>query len=226
MTCSGPWVSVLSKMNLPITGGAEPDAKIRFPMDRLNFGQCRPTIIIMLNIASSESSPVQPGLGRLGARSSDILVRPAALADRSQLADLRLQQLGSTRCGLHRADADFCNAFEEFLLFCLSSENWLVFVAEVDGSLVGCAYLQKIEKLPLPDLPKREFGMISSIFVQTKFQGRGIRRKLLRKIVEVAWAAGMETLVATSGADYHTLFCRLGFRQVALEMRLDRFENR
>jgi hypothetical protein len=60
-------------------------------MDRLNFGQCRPTIIIMVNIASSESSPVQPGLGRLGARSSDILVRPAALADRSQLAHLRLQ---------------------------------------------------------------------------------------------------------------------------------------
>ena len=180
----------------------------------------------MVNIASSESSLVQPGLVRFGAKSSDILVRPAALADRSQLAGLRLEQLGSTRRRLHRANADFCNAFEEFLLSCLRSEDWLVFVAEVEGTLVGCVYLQKIEKLPLPDLPKREFGMISSIFVQTKFQGRGIRRKLLRKIVGVAWAAGMETLVATSGADYHALFGSLGFRQVALEMRLDRIENR
>jgi GNAT superfamily N-acetyltransferase len=176
----------------------------------------------MANIASFVSSPLQPGLLHFDANSSDIQVRPAALADRSQLAGLRLEQLGSTRRGLHRANADFCNAFEEFLLSRLRSEDWLFFVAEVNGALVGYAYLQKIEKLPLPDLPKREFGMISSIFVQTKFQGRGIRRKLLRKIVEVAWAAGMETLLATSRADYHTLFSSLGFRQVALEMRLDR----
>jgi hypothetical protein len=63
-------------------------------------------------------------------------------------------------------------------------------------------------------------------FCTNEIPRKGIRRKLLRKIVEVAWGAGMETLVATSGADYHTLFCSLGFRQVALEMRLDRFENR
>jgi N-acetylglutamate synthase-like GNAT family acetyltransferase len=168
------------------------------------------------------SSPVQPGLVRLNAKPSGILVRPAELADRSQLASLRLEQLGSMRRGLRRANADFSNAFEEFLLSCLGGGNWLVFVAEVEGALVGCAYLQRIEKLPLPDLPKREFGMISSIFVQTKLRGRGIRRKLLRKIVEVAWAVGMETLVAPSSADYHTLFSSLGFRQVALEMRLDR----
>src|ERR1700730_3096772 len=103
----------------------------------------------MVNIASSESSLVQPGLVRFGAKSSDILVRPAALADRSQLAGLRREQLGSTRRGPHFANADFCNAFEEFLLSCLRSEDWLVFVAEIDGVLVGCAYLQKIEKLPL-----------------------------------------------------------------------------
>jgi N-acetylglutamate synthase-like GNAT family acetyltransferase len=178
----------------------------------------------MVNIVSTDavSSLIQPGMIHLSAKSSGILVRSAELADRSQLASLRLEQLGSIRRGLRRANSDFRNAFEEFLFSCLGSGDWLVFVAEFEGAIVWCAYLQKIEKLPLPDLPKREFGMLSSIFVQTKFQGRGIRRKLLCKIVEVAWAAGMETLVAPSKAEYHTLFSSLGFRQIALEMRLDR----
>ncbi len=102
----------------------------------------------------------------------------------------------------------------------LANEEWLVLVAETDGCLVGCVYLQKIAKLPRPDRIRREFGCITALFVQKDYRGRGLRSELLRGIAEVAQAEGLEQVIAQPSAVNRSVFQLLGFRQGEAEMQL------
>lgn len=97
----------------------------------------------------------------------------------------------------------------------MSTGEWIVLVAESNGQLAGCVYLQKIAKLPRPGRLNREYGSITSLFVQRQFRGQGVRTQLLREIVRVAQSEGLEYLVERSKADAH-FFSRIqGYRPEA-----------
>jgi GNAT superfamily N-acetyltransferase len=166
-------------------------------------------------IAKSAGFTVQPN--RAAAR---FRLRLATPADLSELARLRWEHAESSRRATRQINSDFCESYKEFMLARLANEEWLVLVAETDGCLVGCVYLQKIARLPRPDRLRREYGCITALFVQRDYRGKGLRGELLRGIAEVAQAEGLEYLIAQPNAGNRSVFQLLGFRQGEAEMEL------
>jgi GNAT superfamily N-acetyltransferase len=166
-------------------------------------------------ITKSTFSPIRPNR-----EAASIRLRLANPADLSELARLRWEHAESSKRGTRLINADFCESYKEFMLTRLANEEWLVLVAETNGYLVGCVYLQKIARLPRPDRIRREYGCITALFVQRDYRGKGLRGELLRGIAEVAQAEGLEYLIAQPTAGNRSVFQLLGFRQGEAEMEL------
>ena len=151
---------------------------------------------------------------------SGLRFRLAQPADLSELARLRMEHVGLDSRETCQAKTDFFQSFEEFLVSRITTGEWLVLVAEINGQLVGCVYLQKIAKLPRPGYLKREYGSITYLFVQKQYRGQGLRRQLLREIVQVAQSEGLEYLASRPEAGSHPVYRLHGFQQIDPEMKL------
>src|SRR3984885_7135638 len=158
----------------------------------------------------------------LPARASSSLVqfRLAQAADLPILARFRIEQTGSTRGGTHQAIPDFCQSFEAFLLERIKTREWLVVIAEINGQLAGCAYLQKIDKLPRPGRLNREYGCIT-LCVRKQYRGHGLRGQLLQEIALLGQSEGLESLVGRANTETHSMYRGIGFQQIEPQMELD-----
>jgi GNAT superfamily N-acetyltransferase len=152
--------------------------------------------------------------------SSSVQFRLAQAADLPVLARFRIEQVGSTRGGTHQAIADFCQSFESFLLQRIKTREWLVVIAEIDGQLAGCAYLQKIAKLPRPGRLNREYGCIT-LCVRKQYRGHGLRGQLLQQVALLAQSECLESVVGRPNTETHSMYRGIGFRQIEPQMELD-----
>ena len=152
--------------------------------------------------------------------SSSVQFRLALPADLPVLARFRQEQAGSTRVGAYQAIPDFCRSFETFLLERIKTGEWLVVIAEMNGQLAGCAYLQKIAKLPRPGRLDREYGCIM-LCVRKQYRGHGLRGQLLQEITQLAKSEGLESLVGRPNTETRSMYRGIGFRQVEPQMELD-----
>jgi GNAT superfamily N-acetyltransferase len=152
--------------------------------------------------------------------SSSVQFRLAQAADLPMLARFRVEQVGSTRGGTHQAIPDFCQSFEAFLLERIKTREWMVVIAEINGHLAGCAYLQKIAKLPRPGRLDREYGGIT-LCVRKQYRGHGLRGHLLQEIALLAQSEGLESLVGRPSTETRSIYRGIGFRQIAPQMELD-----
>jgi GNAT superfamily N-acetyltransferase len=156
--------------------------------------------------------------------SSSVQFRLAQSTDLPFLARFRLEQAGSTRAGTHQAIPDFCQSFESFLLERIKTREWLVVIAEINGQLAGCAYLQKIAKLPRPGRLNREYGCIT-LCVRKQYRGHGLRGRFLQEIALLAKSEGLESLVGRPNIETHSMYRGIGFRQIEPQMELDLLLN-
>jgi GNAT superfamily N-acetyltransferase len=152
--------------------------------------------------------------------SSKVQFRLAQPTDLPVLARFRMEQAGSTRGGTYQAIPDFCQSFETFLLERIKTGQWLVVVAEINGQLAGCAYLQKIAKLPRPGRLNREYGGIT-LCVRKQYRGHGLRSQLLQEIAQLAQSEGLESLVGRPNTETRPMFRGIGFRPIEPQMELD-----
>lgn len=88
--------------------------------------------------------------------------------------------------------------------------------AELDGKVVGYAYAA-----PFRPRPAYRHTVENSVYVAPGFEGRGIGRALLVKLIERCTAAGKRQMVAVIGGGYSNegsakLHQALGFREAAL----------
>jgi GNAT superfamily N-acetyltransferase len=152
--------------------------------------------------------------------SSSVHFRFAQAADLPVLARFRMEQAGSTRGGTFQAIPDFCQSFEAFLLERIKIGEWLVVLAEISGQLAGCAYLQKIDKLPRPGRLTRKYGCIT-LCVRKQYRGHGLRGQLLQEVAHLAKSEGLESLVGRPNTETRPMYRGIGFRQVEPQMELD-----
>lgn len=164
------------------------------------------TEIALNRFVRSSSSPVQFRLAQIG--------------DLPALARFRIEQAGSSRGGTQQAMPDFCQSFESFLVEGIKTREWLVVIAEINGQLAGCAYLQKIAKLPRPGRLNREYGCIT-LGVRKQYRGHGLRNQLLQEIALLAQSEGLESLVGRPNTETHPMYRGIGFRQAEPQMELD-----
>lgn len=84
-------------------------------------------------------------------------------------------------------------------------------VAELDGTLVGMAWLIIFERVPDVRNIRRQTGDIQSVFVRPGFRGAGIGRRLVRALTAVADEMGIARVTVSANSRAASLYEALGF---------------
>jgi len=130
-------------------------------------------------------------------RLAAVTVRMAGPADAAALAELR-----DVPPGRLAAYADWISAHRE---------THLPFVAEVDGRVVGCAWLHVAERVPAGGSFDRRYGDVQSVEVREEHRGRGLGAELIAAILDTARARGLSHVTVHSGRRAVDFYLRNGF---------------
>jgi GNAT superfamily N-acetyltransferase len=126
-----------------------------------------------------------------------VIVRRADKADVAALAELR-----DIRDDQREAYAVWVAAH---------AETHLPFVAEVDGTVVGCAWLLVAERVPGNGKLDRWYGDIQSVMVREEHRNRGIGSALIAAILAEARSRGLLHVTVHSGRRAVDFYLRNGF---------------
>ncbi|WP_307849220.1 GNAT family N-acetyltransferase [Micromonospora sp. U56] len=134
-----------------------------------------------------------------------MIVRRASVADVAVLAELR---------GI---DGDKLGAYAGWVA--AHAETHLPFVAEIDGYVVGTAWLLVAERVPSNESLDRWYGDIQSVMVREEYRNRGIGAALMAAILTEARTRGLLHVTVHSGRRAVDFYLRNGFshhRQILL----------
>jgi len=126
-----------------------------------------------------------------------MIVRKAGVADVAALAALR---------GI---EPENLPAYSDWVA--AHAETHLPFVAEVDGSVVGAAWLLIAERVPSNDSPDRRYGDVQSVEVREEYRNRGIGGALIAAILAEAGARDLLHVTVHSSRRAVDFYQRAGF---------------
>ena len=126
-----------------------------------------------------------------------MIVRRAGGADVAALAELR---------GI---DGDKLVAYADWVA--AHADTHLPFVAEVDGCVVGAAWLLVAERVPRSDSLDRRFGDVQSVMVRAEYRNQGIGAALMAEILAEAHTRGLSHVTVHSGRRAVDFYLRNGF---------------
>jgi GNAT superfamily N-acetyltransferase len=134
-------------------------------------------------------------------------VREGTPEDVGALAELRWQAEERDLTGIDRDE--FLQHFTRWAGAHLDSH--LPFVAEVDGVLVGMAWLALTSRVPHPGLLDRRTGDIQSVYVVPELRNRGVGGALIAAVLREAGRRGLERVTVHSGDRPLPFYRRHGF---------------
>jgi GNAT superfamily N-acetyltransferase len=91
------------------------------------------------------------------------------------------------------------------------ADTHLPFVAEVDGAVVGAAWLLVAERVPGHGSPDRRYGDVQSVMVLQEHRGRGAGSALMAAILAEARARDLLHVTVHSGRRAVGFYLRNGF---------------
>ena len=89
-------------------------------------------------------------------------------------------------------------------------------VAELDGILIGMAWLVVFERVPNVRDTRRRTGDIQSVFVQHSYRSRGIGKQLVRALTVMADELGIPRVTVSANARAASMYEALGFEPTPL----------
>ncbi|MBQ1020273.1 GNAT family N-acetyltransferase [Micromonospora sp. D93] len=111
---------------------------------------------------------------------------------------------------LRGADGDKLSAYADWVA--AHAETHLPFVAEVDGRVVGAAWLHVAQRVPSSESLDRWYGDIQSVKVREEYRNRGIGGALMAAILAEARVRGLLHVTVHSGRRAVDFYLRNGFR--------------
>jgi len=153
-----------------------------------------------------------------------IRVRPAELADAGAFVELHqeVQQLHvAARPDQFKSTEN--SALEARFHELLASPDAKVWLAEVDGTVVGYAVAIHQRRPAFAAMPAREWCEIDQIAVTARQRRRGLATALMRVVVDDARATGLPEIELNSWAfnqDAHRAFEAFGFVPKAIRFEL------
>lgn len=151
-------------------------------------------------------------------------VRPATLQDVDELARLRWEFRVEAGTPIASSFEGFLEGFRGFANDVLARDAWRAWVAEDEGGgLVGCAWLQLVEKVPHPSRARweRPVGYVTTMYVKPELRDRGLGRELLDAVVAHARARGVDGLALWPSERSVPFYRRAGFGTNGLWLALD-----
>lgn len=137
------------------------------------------------------------------------VIREATPADLESLADLKVQWASLTYLPSTEERAEFARALVEWIDS--MGDSLVCRVAEVNGALVGMAWMVIFERVPDIHNRKRLAGDIQSVFVASEYRGRGIGLALVRAVCETADILGIPRVTVSANEQAAPLYSRAGF---------------
>lgn len=110
---------------------------------------------------------------------------------------------------LNNIESDQLPAYAEWVA--AHTETHLPFVAEIDGSVVGVAWLLVAERVPGHGSLDRRYGDIQSVMVREEYRNRGIGGALIAAILAEAGTRGLLHVTVHSGRRAVDFYQRAGF---------------
>jgi GNAT superfamily N-acetyltransferase len=95
----------------------------------------------------------------------------------------------------------------------LHAGTHLPFVAEVDGHVVGAAWLLVAGRVPRRESPDRRYGDVQSVMVRAEHRNRGVGAALMAAILAEARARELVHVTVHSGRRAVGFYLRNGFSQ-------------
>jgi GNAT superfamily N-acetyltransferase len=126
-----------------------------------------------------------------------MIVRMAGPADVTALAELR---------GIDEGDLPACTAW-----VAAHTGIHLPFVAEIDGRVIGCAWLLVAERVPGNGAMDRRYGDVQSVMVREEHRNQGVGAALMAAIPAEARARGLLHVTVHSGRRAVDFCLRNGF---------------
>ncbi len=158
---------------------------------------------------------------------SDVEIRAATPDDVPLLASHRRLMYGDMRSSQAFGCSDIGLAamegqYDSYLRQQFANETLLVFVAEVDGSIVASGCVTILAWPPWPGGPDSAVGLLHSMFTAAEYRKRGIAESIAKALMNASKAAGCQQLIiggAGTNVGRH-LYETLGFRPTE-NMRLN-----
>jgi GNAT superfamily N-acetyltransferase len=120
------------------------------------------------------------------------VVRAAATVDADELARLRWEFRIETGTPPSVTFEAFVDDMRSFVGDALGGERWNAFAADVGDRLVGCVWVQFVERVPHPNLRRgeRPIAYVTNMYVEPAFRDHGLGRELLDAAVGCARRRG------------------------------------
>ena len=104
----------------------------------------------------------------------------------------------------------------------MQANNATCMVADLDGELVGMAWLIVFERVPNPDARRRLGGDIQSVYVIAEHRGQGVGRRLVQALCALADERGVARVTVHSGTRTTGFYERLGFQHSGVLLQRER----
>jgi GNAT superfamily N-acetyltransferase len=137
------------------------------------------------------------------------IVRPAAPTDLESLAAMKEEWAALDVPATTVERAAFVKALERWMSE--RGESVVCLVAELDGTLIGMAWLTIFERVPDIRNHRRLTGDIQSVFVRPEYRGAGVGRQLIRGLVAVADDRGIPRVTVSANSRAASLYESQGF---------------
>ena len=118
-----------------------------------------------------------------------VRIRPATPEDADELARLRWDFRVEHGTPVTRTFDEFASEFRAFVTDALAGgAPWRAWVAHADGRLVGCVWLQLVEKVPHPSRGRweRPIAYVTNAYVEPGLRDAGLGTRLLDAALEFA----------------------------------------
>jgi GNAT superfamily N-acetyltransferase len=138
-------------------------------------------------------------------------IRPATADDAAALAQLRWRFKVEDDDDIRRDEQVFLAGCERWLRDRLTG-NWLAWVADVDETICGHLFLNRVEKVPEPSASADELGYVTNFYVVPQWRNRGVGRALLDAMRVYAHGRNLDTLIVWPSERSAPLYGRAGFQ--------------
>lgn len=154
---------------------------------------------------------------------ASLSIRQAIPEDAPTLARLRWDDSTEDGPPATLPDAAFAAGFAEFVRAALASDQWVIWIAESDGRVVGHLYVQVVGMVLRPGRIARRWGYVAAVYVVPEARDKGIGARLLRRVIDWAEVEGLEFLLLWPTERSVPLYERAGFVRGSdvLELHLD-----
>jgi len=151
-------------------------------------------------------------------------IRSASRADAGELTRLRWEFRIESGTPASRPRAAFDEEMRGFLADVFADASpWRVWVAESDRGLVGCVWLQLVEKVPHPNRGRweRPVAYVTNMYVAPELRDRGVGRELLDRAIAYATEREVDGIVLWPSPRSAPFYARAGFDSEGAGVWLD-----